>query len=260
MNQNDERVKLHKAKTREETCVPVVKDLQCNFMWPEDPKSHVPRKITGDVELEDVVFAYPSRPNTLILDGFSLSMEAGKSIASVGESGGVVKIDGKDTKSYRLRSLRKYIALASQELTLFSGTIRENIACGITEHNVTEADVMEAALAANTHEFISSFEDGYETRCGERRVKLSGGQKQRVAIARAILKKAEILLLDEATSTPDGVSEKVVQEAVERVMVERTCLVVPHRLSTVQKCGKIAVVQKGEVVEEGSQESLISVA
>ncbi|KAL5974286.1 ABC transporter B member 15 [Asimina triloba] len=242
---------------------------------PEDPDGHRPENLTGEVELRDVDFAYPSRPDVPIFKGFSLGIKAGKSTALVGQSGsgkstiiglierfydpcrGTVRIDGRDVKSYHLRSLRKHIAVVSQEPTLFSGTIRENIAYGMTE-KVTEMEMMEAAQAANAHEFISILKDGYDTWCGDRGTQLSGGQKQRIAIARAILKNPAILLLDEATSALDSRSEKVVQEALERLMMGRTCVVVAHRLSTIQSCDQIAVLQNGAVVEKGSHAALLA--
>jgi len=169
---------------------------------------------------------------------------------------GSVLIDGQDVKSYNLRNLRSYIALVSQEPTLFAGTVRENIIYGKEE--VTEGEIRKAAKLANAHEFISSMKDGYETYCGERGVQLSGGQKQRIALARAILKNPAILLLDEATSALDSVSENLVQEALEKMMVNRTCVVVAHRLSTIQKSDSIAVIKNGKVVEQGSHSNLLA--
>ncbi|XP_060959020.1 ABC transporter B family member 15-like [Cannabis sativa] len=241
---------------------------------PEDPEGHQPEKIMGHVELRDVHFAYPARPDVMIFQGFSIKIEAGKSTALVGQSGsgkstiiglierfydplkGVVKINGRDIKSYHLRSLRKHVALVSQEPTLFAGTIKENIKYGASD-KISEAEIIEAAKAANAHDFISALKDGFETWCGDRGVQLSGGQKQRIAIARAILKNPAILLLDEATSALDSQSEKVVQDALERVMIGRTSVVVAHRLSTIQKCDTIAVLDKGKVIEKGTHSSLL---
>lgn len=242
---------------------------------PEDPEGYQPAEIKGHVELCDVDFAYPARPDVRIFKGFSISIEAGKSTALVGQSGsgkstiiglierfydplrGTVKIDGRDIRSYHLRSLRKYIALVSQEPTLFAGTVKENITYGAA-NEVSESEVMEAAKAANAHDFIAGLKDGYDTWCGDKGVQLSGGQKQRIAIARAILKNPVVLLLDEATSALDSQSEKVVQDALERVMVGRTSVVVAHRLSTIQNCDLIAVLDKGKVVEKGTHSSLFS--
>ena len=241
---------------------------------PDNPKGYKPEKLKGDVQIVGVEFSYPSRPNVIIFKEFSLSIQPGKSTAIVGQSGsgkstiiglierfydplrGVVKIDGRDIKTYNLRALRRHIGLVSQEPTLFAGTIRENIVYG-TE-TATEAEIENAARSANAHDFISNLKDGYETWCGERGVQLSGGQKQRIAIARAILKNPAILLLDEATSALDSQSEKVVQEALDRVMVGRTSIVVAHRLSTIQNCDQITVLEKGIVVEKGTHASLMA--
>ncbi|KAG4914525.1 hypothetical protein JHK87_052082 [Glycine soja] len=244
----------------------------------DDIDGYKPEKLTGKIELHDVHFAYPARPNVMIFQGFSIKIDAGRSTALVGQSGsgkstiiglierfydplkGIVTIDGRDIKSYHLRSLRKHIALVSQEPTLFGGTIRENIAYGASNNNnkVDETEIIEAARAANAHDFIASLKDGYDTSCGDRGVQLSGGQKQRIAIARAILKNPEVLLLDEATSALDSQSEKLVQDALERVMVGRTSVVVAHRLSTIQNCDLIAVLDKGKVVEKGTHSSLLA--
>ncbi|KAK9271758.1 hypothetical protein L1049_002121 [Liquidambar formosana] len=242
---------------------------------PDDPEGYQPEKITGHVEIHDVDFAYPARSDVIIFKGFSIKIEAGKSTALVGQSGsgkstiislierfydplkGSVKIDGRDIRSYHLRSLRKHIALVSQEPTLFAGTIRENIAYGASD-NIGETEIIETAKAANAHDFIASLKDGYNTWCGDRGLQLSGGQKQRIAIARAILKNPAVLLLDEATSALDSQSEKVVQDALERVMVGRTSVVVAHRLSTIQNCDLIAVLDKGQVVEKGTHSSLLA--
>ncbi|KAL5212613.1 hypothetical protein ABZP36_023460 [Zizania latifolia] len=241
---------------------------------PDNPEGHKPEKLKGEVDIRGVDFAYPSRPDVIIFKGFSLSIQPGKSTALVGQSGsgkstiiglierfydplrGSVKIDGRDIKTYNLQALRRHIGLVSQEPTLFAGTIRENIVYG-TEA-ATEAEIEDAARSANAHDFISNLKDGYDTWCGERGVQLSGGQKQRIAIARAILKNPAILLLDEATSALDSQSEKVVQEALDRVMVGRTSVVVAHRLSTVQNCDLITVLEKGIVVEKGTHASLMA--
>ncbi|XP_027334787.1 ABC transporter B family member 15-like isoform X1 [Abrus precatorius] len=242
---------------------------------PDDPNGYKPEKLIGRIELHGVYFAYPTRPNVVIFQDFSIKIEEGKSTALVGQSGsgkstiiglierfydpvkGMVTIDGVDIKSYNLKSLRKQIALVSQEPALFGGTIRENIAYG-TWDKVDEAEIIEAARAANAHDFISSLKDGYETWCGEKGVQLSGGQKQRIAIARAILKNPKVLLLDEATSALDSQSEKVVQDTLMRVMIGRTSVVVAHRLSTIHNCDVIAVLEKGRVVEIGTHSSLLA--
>ncbi|KAK9272797.1 hypothetical protein L1049_003175 [Liquidambar formosana] len=248
---------------------------RCTRIEPDDTEGFRPEKITGHVELCDVDFSYPARSDVIIFKAFSIKIEAGKSTALVGQSGsgkstiiglierfydplkGAVKIDGRDIRSYHLRSLRKQIALVSQEPTLFAGSIRENIAYG-TSDKIDETEIIEAAKAANAHDFIAGLKDGYDTWCGDRGVQLSGGQKQRIAIARAILKNPAVLLLDEATSALDSRSEEVVQDALERVMVGRTSVVVAHRLSTIQYCDLIAVLDGGKVVEKGTHSSLLA--
>jgi ATP-binding cassette subfamily B (MDR/TAP) protein 1 len=169
---------------------------------------------------------------------------------------GLVLIDGKDIKKLNLRSLRQHLALVQQEPALFATTIYENIKYG--SDNASEAEVIAAAKAANAHGFITSFPQGYKAEVGERGMQLSGGQKQRVAIARAVLKNPAILLLDEATSALDAESEKVVQNALDRLMKGRTTVVVAHRLSTIHGADNIAVLQDGQVVEHGNHRHLIS--
>ncbi|KAK2413970.1 ABC transporter B family member [Trifolium repens] len=243
---------------------------------PDDPGGFKPETLMGQIEFCDVHFSYPARPNVVIFKDFSIKIEAGKSTALVGQSGsgkstiialierfydpfkGSVTIDGMNIKSYNLKSLRKHIALVSQEPILFNGTIRDNIAYGTTCDNIDEIEIIEAARVANAHDFISSLKDGYETWCGDKGVQLSGGQKQRIAIARAMLKNPKVLLLDEATSALDNNSEKVVQDALNKVMVGRTSVVVAHRLSTIHNCDAIAVLDKGKMVEFGSHKTLLA--
>ncbi|GMP57809.1 hypothetical protein CsSME_00021730 [Camellia sinensis var. sinensis] len=243
-------------------------------MEPDEMDGVEPEKLNGDIEFKDVYFAYPSRPKQLILTGLSLKVEAGKTVSLVGPSGsgkstiiglierfydplnGSVMIDGLDIKSYNLRGLRSQIALVSQEPTLFAGTILDNISYG--NENATDAEIIAAATLANAHEFISCMKDGYAMFCGERGVQLSGGQKQRIALARAILKNPSILLLDEATSALDSKSESVVQEAMENLMISRTCVIVAHRLSTIQKSDSIAVIDNGKIAEEGPHDVLVA--
>ncbi|KAM7268900.1 hypothetical protein ACFE04_011066 [Oxalis oulophora] len=241
----------------------------------KDPNGYRPDKIIGNIEFSQVDFAYPSRPDVIIFNDFSITIEAGKSTALVGQSGsgkstiislierfydptrGVVKIDDRDLRSYHLKSLRSHIALVSQEPALFAGSIRDNITYGVSRE-VDEAEINEAAKLANAHDFISGLIDGYNTWCGDKGTQLSGGQKQRIAIARAILINPRILLLDEATSALDNESERLVQEALERIMVGKTSIVVAHRLSTIENCDQIAVLDKGKVVEKGTHSSLLA--
>ncbi|XP_030553552.2 ABC transporter B family member 15-like [Rhodamnia argentea] len=242
---------------------------------PDDPRGLKPEKISGHVEVRDVDFAYPARPDEMVLKDFSIVIQAGKSTALVGQSGsgkstiiglierfydplrGTIKIDGREIRSYHLRSLRQHIALVSQEPTLFASTVKENIIYGVSRA-VAETEIVKAARAANGHGFISGLKDGYDTWCGDRGVQLSGGQKQRIAIARAILKNPSVLLLDEATSALDGQSERAVQDALEGLMVGRTSVVVAHRLSTTHNCDVVAVLEKGKLVEKGTHSSLLA--
>ena len=224
------------------------------------------------VQFDDVYFSYPTRPDTQVLQGITFGINPGETVALVGPSGGgkstVISLierlydplEGKITFGEKeLRELnpnwfRKKISIVSQEPTLFATTIAENIAYG---KEATQEEIEEAAKQANAHDFITTFEDGYETSVGERGIKLSGGQKQRVAIARALLMDPDILLLDEATSALDAESEHLVQEAIDRAMVGRTVLVIAHRLSTVRDANKVIVIQQGKIAEEGTHEELL---
>ncbi|KAL2500924.1 ABC transporter B family member 15 [Forsythia ovata] len=218
-------------------------------------------KMTGGVEMKRVDFAYPGRPETLAqaLDLLE-KVGCGKStvIALIQRfydvDHGSVKVDGVDIRLLDINWYRKHTALVSQEPVIYSGSIRENIMFG--KFDASENEVVDAARAANAHEFISSLKNGYDTECGERGVQLSGGQKQRIAIARAIIRNPNILLLDEATSALDVQSEQLVQEALDRIMVGRTTVVVAHRLNTVKNLDSIAVVMDGKVIECGNYSQL----
>ncbi|KAF0917807.1 hypothetical protein E2562_021479 [Oryza meyeriana var. granulata] len=231
------------------------------------------KDIRGDVELKNVYFSYPARPEQLIFDGFSLQVSSGTTMAIVGESGsgkstvislverfydpqaGEVLIDGINIKSLRLNWIRGKIGLVSQEPLLFMTSIKDNITYG--KDDATIEEIRRAAELANAANFIDKLPDGYDTMVGQRGAQLSGGQKQRVAIARAILKNPKILLLDEATSALDVESERIVQEALNRIMVDRTTLVVAHRLTTVRNADCISVVQQGKIVEQGPHDELV---
>ncbi|GLT31783.1 hypothetical protein SLA2020_064920 [Shorea laevis] len=232
--------------------------------------------LKGEIELQHVSFKYPLRPNVQIFRDLTLAIHAGKTVALVGESGsgkstvisllqrfydpdsGCITLDGVEIQKLQLKWLRQQMGLVSQEPVLFNDTIRANIAYG-KEGNTTEAEILAAAESANAHKFISGLQQGYDTVVGERGVQLSGGQKQRVAIARAIVKNPKILLLDEATSALDAESEHVVQDALDRVMVDHTSVVVAHRLSTIKNADVIAVVKNGVIVEKGKHETLINI-
>ncbi|KAK9129436.1 hypothetical protein Sjap_009923 [Stephania japonica] len=239
-----------------------------------DPSLLSLTEMKGNIEFVNVTFKYPSRPDTVVLEDFNLQVMAGNTRALVGQSGsgkssvislikrfydpsaGVVMIDGHDIKDLNLKSLRLKIGLVQQEPVLFSTTIYDNILYG--NDGASEIEVIKAAKAANAHEFISRMPDGYKTQVGSQGAQLSGGQKQRVAIARAILKDPTILLLDEATSALDTTSEKLVQEALDKLMEGRTTIIVAHRLSTIRDTSTISVLQNGKVIETGSHKELCS--
>jgi ABC-type multidrug transport system fused ATPase/permease subunit len=229
----------------------------------------------GRVEFKDVHFTYPNRPDTEVLRGVSVSVERGQTLALVGPSGsgkstlvslllrfydaakGSVTIDGVAVKDMNVAALRAQLGLVSQEPRLFDASVEENIRYG--NRLATEQEVVEAALKANVHGVIMGFPDGYKTTVGPKGSKISGGQKQRIAIARALIRKPKVLLLDEATSALDSESEKVVQEALEKLMAAKsqTVIIVAHRLSTIRNADIIAVLDKGAVVEVGNHESLV---
>ena len=236
-----------------------------------------PASCAGDVELREVAFAYPSRPERPVLHCLSLRAPAGRTLALVGESGcgkstvvallerfydpsgGAIYLDGNDLRQLNVGWLRRRLGLVSQEPTLFDCSIAENIALGAPDDaKLSAQDIEAAARTANAHGFISALPAGYDTRVGERGAQLSGGQKQRVAIARALLRDPKVLLLDEATSALDAESERAVQAALERLQAGRTCIVVAHRLSTVRDAHSIAVLRKGEVIEQGTHEELVA--
>ncbi|KAJ0075680.1 hypothetical protein Patl1_33778 [Pistacia atlantica] len=234
----------------------------------------VERSKPWEVEFKKVTFAYPSRPEVLVLKEFGLKVKGGSMVALVGGSGsgkstviwliqrfydpnqGKVVIGGVDLREVNVKWLRRQIALVGQEPALFAGSIRENIALG--NPNASWAEIEEAAEEAYIHKFISSLPQGYETQVGESGAQLSGGQKQRIAIARAILKKSRVLLLDEASSALDLESEKHVQDALRKVSKRATTIVVAHRLSTIREANTIAVVRNGAVVEYGSHDTLLA--
>ncbi|KAM3333844.1 hypothetical protein ACQJBY_028744 [Aegilops geniculata] len=232
--------------------------------------------LRGDIEFQNVCFSYPLRPNVQIFTDLSLSIPSGKTAALVGESGsgkstaiallerfydpssGRILFDGVELPALKVSWLRLQIGLVAQEPVLFNDTIRANIAYG-KQGEASEEEIVAAAEAANAHQFISGLPDGYNTVVGERGIQLSGGQKQRVAIARAVVKDPKVLLLDEATSALDAESERVVQEALDRVMVGRTTVVVAHRLSTVRGADIISMVKNGTIVEKGRHEELMRI-
>ena len=228
--------------------------------------------VKGHVEFKNVSFEY--NPGETVLKNFSFKAEPGQVIAFVGPSGagkstvanllprfydvtsGSVTIDGLDVRDVTMESLREQVGIVPQETVLFNGSVYDNILYGRLD--ATKEEIIAAAKAANAHSFIMALPEGYETKLGDRGLNISGGQRQRLAIARAILKNPEILILDEATSALDTESERVVQEALDRLMVGRTSFVIAHRLSTIKNADKILVLDKGELVEEGTHEELLA--
>ncbi len=229
--------------------------------------------LEGIVEFDKVAFSYPSRAEVPVLHEVSFSASRGKRVAIVGPSGagkstvislllrfydvvsGKITIDGKEISTYPLTWLRGHMAVVPQDVMLFGGTIRENIEYG--KPGATDEEIKQAAAQANALEFIDSFPEGMHTIVGERGVKLSGGQRQRIAIARAVLKNPVILLLDEATSSLDSESEKLVQEALDKLMVGRTSFIIAHRLSTIRNADTILVLDKGRIAEQGTHQELM---
>ncbi len=229
--------------------------------------------LNGDIRFKNVHFSYPTRSDMEILKGINFTIPSGHKIALVGQSGsgkstivqllmryydlqdGSIEVDGQNITEYDYSAFRNNIAIVPQEIMLFGGTLRENILYG--KPNASEEEMIEAAKAANCYEFIMKFPDGFETTVGERGIKLSGGQKQRVAIARAILKNPSILVLDEATSALDSESEKLVQDALENLMHNRTSIIIAHRLSTIKNVDNIYVIEEGKIEEQGTHDTLI---
>jgi ABC-type multidrug transport system fused ATPase/permease subunit len=225
-------------------------------------------KLKGRVEFKNVSFTYPTRTDFEVLKSVDFTVEPGERIALVGPSGsgkstiinllmrfysassGSIEVDNEEVSQFSLTDFRRNIGIVPQEVMLFGGTIRENIAYG--KAYATESEIKDAARKANAWEFIESFPEKLDTLVGDRGVKLSGGQKQRVAIARAILKDPSILILDEATSSLDAKSESLVQNALEKLMENRTTIVIAHRLSTIRKVDRILVIKDGQIAEAGT--------
>ena len=239
-------------------------------LWEGENELH---EFNGGIEFRNVSFRYPSR-NTMVLNDINLSVKKSEVIAIVGMSGsgkttlvdllfrffdatsGSILIDGKLIQDYKLTSLRRQLSLVTQETFLFNDTIWNNIAFGC-EQKATREEILEVSRAAHVEDFASNLDHGYDTLLGERGVKLSGGQRQRIAIARAILRDTPILVLDEATSALDSESEKLVQNALHKLMEHRTSFVIAHRLSTIKNASRIIVLDKGKIVESGTHGSLI---
>jgi len=228
-------------------------------------------KVNGEIEFDQVDFRYVNE--IPIIKNISFKASAGEMIALVGPTGvgkttvarliprfydanlGTIKIDGINVKDFKVNCLRRNISVVSQDVFLFNGTVKDNLLYG--RSNASDEEIIKAAQAANAHEFIMELENAYDTQVGERGVKLSGGQKQRISIARAVLKDAPILILDEATSAVDTQTEVLIQDALKKLMENKTTIVIAHRLSTVQEADQIIVLQKGEIVEKGGHEELL---
>ena len=239
----------------------------------EEENAQEIKSFTNEIAFENVSFSYKNYDNENVIDDFSLKVKKGDMIALVGPSGagkstladllprfydvleGQITVDGQDIRKYKKNDLRALMGVVTQEALLFNDTIRQNIAFGV---DAKQADIIEAAKIANAHDFIMQMPKGYDTIIGDRGMNLSGGQRQRLTIARAILKNPPILILDEATSALDSESEKLVQEALNKLMRNRTSIVIAHRLSTIQYADEIVVIDKGKVVEKGNHISLLA--
>lgn len=246
-------------------------DQEKEILYTES-NSALPQRI-NEIRFEDVSFSYPSRPEISALEGISLEIQSGKKVAFVGESGagkstmfalfqqfyepteGKIFYNSYESKELSLADIRKNIGIVPQDILLFGGTIAENIAYG--NLSASKEEIKRAAELANAWEFIERFPKRLDEIVGERGIKLSGGQRQRIAIARAIIKNPPILLLDEATSALDSESEQLIQEAIERLMKNRTTVIIAHRLSTIRNCDTIVVFQNGKIVEKGNHEELV---
>jgi ABC-type multidrug transport system fused ATPase/permease subunit len=231
--------------------------------------------IHGSVAFNDVNFHYPQRKDVEILKQLSFEVAPGEKVALVGSSGagkstivslllrfyeannGEIRIDGTPIKDMDIEHLRSAMALVPQEVILFGGTIGENIRFG--KQDATDEEIIAAAQKANAYDFIMSFPDGFETQVGDRGIQLSGGQKQRIAIARAVIKDPKILILDEATSALDAESEKLVQDALNELLKNRSAIIIAHRLATIRKADKILVLDKGRVAESGTHDELVQI-
>lgn len=249
------------------------KVLHAELTITETPYAKKLESFTRDIEYRNLSFAYTRGDKGYVLKNIELKIPKGKTVALVGQSGsgkstladllprfydpseGGIYIDGTDTRSYKISDLRSLMGIVSQEAILFNDTVFNNIAFGIP--NATEEDVIAAAKIANAHDFISQMENGYQTNIGDRGTKMSGGQRQRMSIARAVLKNPPILILDEATSALDTESERLVQDALNKLMKNRTTIVIAHRLSTIQHADEIVVLHQGEIIERGTHNDLL---
>jgi ATP-binding cassette subfamily B protein len=247
-------------------------DTKPAIIAPPDALS-LPESSDGRIEFDDVVFRYPSRPDSFAINNFSLEVASGETLAIVGPSGagkstlfqlllrfydpesGTIKVDGTDISKVAPELVRSRIGLVPQDTIIFGASARENIGYG--RPGASEQEIEEAAEAAAAADFLRQLPEGFDTFLGERGTRLSGGQRQRIAIARAILKDPPILLLDEATSSLDAESERAIQDALEHLMEDRTTIIIAHRLATVLKASRIVVMERGEIVDIGSHDELV---
>jgi ATP-binding cassette subfamily B protein len=248
--------------------------LDADALLPDGKKTLDAKKVNGEIELENISFEYQNTDNISVIHNLSLRMPAGETIGIVGSTGagkttlvklllrfydvqqGCIRLDGHDLRGLRVKDLRRAIGFVSQDVYLFHGTVRENIAYGTFD--ATDEQVIEAARIAEAHEFIMSMPQGYDTIVGERGQKLSGGQRQRVSIARAVLKDPPVLILDEATSSVDNETEALIQRSLEKIAIGRTTIVIAHRLSTVRNADRIFVLERGQLVEQGRHDELVA--
>ena len=267
---NDVNIKVHQAAG---ACDRIFELLEWKSHLVEKPQPKPLKNLTERIEFQDVSFAYPDAPQRNVLHRVSFQVPRGKAVALVGASGagksslvsliprifdvteGSIRMDGVDLKEFSLADLRSTIAVVSQDVFLFNDTIEENIRCGRLD--ATFDEIRDAAKRAYALEFIEQLPQGFQTRIGDRGQKLSGGERQRLSIARAFLRHSPILILDEATSSLDSQSEKAVQQALEKLMENRTTLMIAHRLSTIRQAHQILVLKDGEIVERGTHDELI---
>ncbi len=262
---------LQKTVGATERVIELLQEENENITFNENQR--IEKKIEGSISFKDVNFSYPSRKEIEVLKGISFTAKPGEKIALVGPSGagkstlasmilrfydpdsGAIYFDNQKAENYTLTDIRKQVAIVPQDVLLFGGSIEENIAYG--KIDASKEEIISAARRAHADRFINTFPEGYQTLVGERGVKLSGGQRQRIAIARALLKNPAILILDEATSSLDSESERLVQEALEELMKNRTSIIIAHRLATIRQADKIIVIDQGKVVESGTHEDLL---
>lgn len=248
--------------------------LDADALMPDGSTTLEAKLVSGEIELEDVSFEYQNTDNQSVIHNLSLKMPAGETVGIVGSTGagkttlvklllrfydvqsGCIRLDGHDLRDLRVKDLRRAIGFVSQDVYLFHGTVRENIAYG--SFDASDEQIVNAAKIAEAHDFVMGLPNGYDTIVGERGQKLSGGQRQRISIARAVLKDPPVLVLDEATSSVDNETEALIQRSLEKIAVGRTTIVIAHRLSTVRNADRIFVLERGQLVEQGRHDDLVA--